>query len=61
MMLTDAQIALLRDIGTASKFSVEKKVEAEVLSLIALGYIDRDGVVFKLTATGLRALLTKRS
>ena len=56
-MLTDAQIAVLRDIGPASKFSEEKK--DAVLGLVARGYIERDGDLFKLTATGLRALLDK--
>ena len=50
-MLTDAQIAVLRDIGPASKFSEEKK--DAVLGLVARGYIERDGDLFKLTATGL--------
>jgi hypothetical protein len=59
MMLTEAQIALLRDVGMASKFSAEKKTE--VLKLITQGYIERDGDLFRLTATGLRALLTKRA
>jgi hypothetical protein len=56
-MLTDAQIAVLRDIGPASKFSEEKK--AAVLRLVVHGYIERDGDLFKLTAIGLRALLDK--
>jgi hypothetical protein len=58
-MLTDAQIAVLRDIGMASKFSEQKKTE--VLKLITQGYIERDGDLFRLTATGLRALLTRRT
>ena len=56
-MLPDAQIAVLRDIGLASRFSEEKR--AAVVGLVARGYIERDGDLFKLTATGLRALLDK--
>ena len=56
-MLTDAQIAVLRDIGPAARFSEEKRTA--VLGLIARGYIERDGDLFKLTATGLKALLDK--
>jgi hypothetical protein len=56
-MLTDAQIAVLGDIGPASRFNEEKK--ASVLELVTRGYIERDGDHFKLTATGLRALLDK--
>jgi len=56
-MLTDAQIAVLRDIGPASRFDDEKRVA--VLGLIARGYIEKDGDLFKLTATGLKVLLEK--
>lgn len=56
-MLTDAQLAVLRDIGPASRFSEQKR--AAVLEMVARGYIERDGDLFKLTTTGLRALLDK--
>ena len=44
-MLTDAQIAILCDIGQASSFDEKKK--AEVLNLIAHGYVERDGDLFR--------------
>jgi hypothetical protein len=60
-MLTDRQIALLRDIGPASpasSFNQAKK--ADVMDLLARGYIERDGDLFKLTARGLKELLDRR-
>ncbi len=57
-MLTDLQIAVLRDIGPASSFNQAKK--AEVMELLARGYIERDGDLFKLTAMGLKELLDRR-
>jgi len=57
-MLTDAQIAVLCDIGQASSFDEEKKGEA--LSLVARGYVERDGELFKITPRGEK-VLTDRS
>ena len=57
-MLTDRQIAVLRDIGPASSFDQAKK--EEVMDLLARGYIERDGDLFKLTAMGLKELLDRR-
>lgn len=57
-MLTDQQIAVLRDIGPASSFNQAKKTE--VMDLVARGYIERDGDLFKLTAMGLKELLDRR-
>ena len=57
-MLTDRQIAVLRDIGPASSFDQAKK--ADVMDLLARGYIERDGDLFKLTAMGLKELLDRR-
>lgn len=57
-MLTDRQMAVLRDLGPASSFSEEKK--GAVLHLLTSGYIERDGDLFKLTAMGLQALLDQR-
>ena len=51
-MLTDQQVAALRDLGLASSFDEKKK--AEVLGLVARGYIERDGDLFRLTAMGLK-------
>jgi hypothetical protein len=58
-MLSDAQMAVLRNIGPASQFSEKKK--AAVLALTVSGYIERDGDLFRLTALGLKALLEKRT
>jgi hypothetical protein len=56
-MLTDRQIAVLRDIGPASSFDQAKK--EDVLDLLARGYIERDGDLCKLTAIGLKELLDR--
>jgi hypothetical protein len=53
-MLTDAQIAILCDIGQASSFDEEKK--GEVLSLVVRGYVEKDGDLFKITPRGERVL-----
>jgi hypothetical protein len=53
-MLTDAQIAILCDIGQASSFDEKKK--GEVLSLIVRGYVERDGDLFKVTPRGEKVL-----
>ena len=53
-MLTDAQIAILCDIGQASFFDEEKK--GEVLSLVVRGYVERDGDLFKITPRGQKVL-----
>ena len=53
-MLTDAQIAILCDIGQASSFDEEKK--GEVLSLVIRGYVEKDGDLFKVTPRGEKVL-----
>jgi hypothetical protein len=53
-MLTDAQIAILCDIGQASSFDDEKR--GEVLSLVDRGYVEPDGDLFKLTPRGQKVL-----
>jgi hypothetical protein len=53
-MLTDAQIAILCDIGQASSFNDEKR--GEVLNLVVRGYAERDGDLFKITPRGQRVL-----
>jgi hypothetical protein len=53
-MLTDAQIAVLCDIGQASSFDEAKR--AEVVSLLACGYVEKDGDLFKITARGEKCL-----
>jgi hypothetical protein len=53
-MLTDAQIAILCDIGQTSAFDEEKK--DEILGLLVRGYVERDGGVFKITPRGEKVL-----
>jgi hypothetical protein len=53
-MLTDAQIAILCDIGQASSFDYDKK--DEVVSLIVRGFIEKDGDIFKITPRGEKIL-----
>jgi len=53
-MLTDAQIAILCDIGQASSFNDEKR--GDVLNLVVRGYIERDGDLFKITPRGQKML-----
>ena len=53
-MLTDAQIAILCDIGQASSFDEEKK--GEVLRLVVRGYVEKDGDLFKITPKGQKIL-----
>jgi hypothetical protein len=53
-MLTEAQVAVLCDIGQASSFDEEKN--GQVLMLIARGYIERDGDLFKITPLGEKVL-----
>jgi hypothetical protein len=53
-MLTDAQIAILCDIGQASSFNDEK--QGQVMMMMARGYIERDGDLFKITPLGEKIL-----
>ena len=53
-MLSDAQIAILCDIGQASSFHEEKR--GDVLSLVVRGYVERDGDLFKITPRGQKVL-----
>jgi hypothetical protein len=53
-MLTDAQIAILCDIGQASSFNEEK--QGQVMMMMARGYIERDGDLFKITPLGEKVL-----
>jgi hypothetical protein len=53
-MLTDAQIAVLCDIGQASSFDEDKK--SKVLDLVVRGYVERDGDLFKITPRGEKIL-----
>lgn len=53
-MLTDAQIAILCDIGQSIAFSDDRR--GELFELIADGYVERNGDTFKLTAKGEAAV-----
>jgi hypothetical protein len=53
-MLTDAQIAILCDIGQASSFDEKKK--GELLDLVVRGYVEKDGDLFKVTPRGEKVL-----
>lgn len=54
-MLTDAQIAILCDIGQAIAFDDDK--QGEVAHLIIEGYVQKDGDLFKLTPKGESAVV----
>jgi hypothetical protein len=56
-MPTDQQIAVLCDIGQAAQFDSDKL--KDVHDLIAQGYAEREGDLFRLTKKGER-LLTER-
>ena len=52
-MLTDEQLAVLRDIDSAVAFDDDSKVVALVLD----GYVQKDGDLFELTPKGEKAVL----
>ena len=54
-MLTDAQIAILCDIGQAVAFADDR--QGEVAHLIVEGYVQKDGDLFKLTPKGEAAVV----
>jgi hypothetical protein len=56
-MLTDAQIAVLCDIGQSIAFSDDK--QEELFRLIADGYVQKDGDTFELTAKGEAAVVDR--
>ena len=49
-MPTDQQIAVMCDIGQSAQFDADKK--RQVQDLVAAGYVERDGDLFKLTKRG---------
>ena len=53
-MPTDQQIAILCDIGQSAQFDADKVRQAQ--DLVAAGYVERDGKLFRLTARGLKLL-----
>ena len=56
-MPTDQQIAVLCDIGQSAQFDADKA--RQVQDLLAAGYVERDGDLYKLTKRG-EQLLTDR-
>lgn len=56
-MLTDAQIAVLCDIGQSIAFSDDER--EELFRLIAEGYVQKDGDTFELTAKGEAAVVDR--
>ena len=54
-MLTDAQIAILRDIGLSVAFDDDR--HGEVATLIIDGYVQKDGDLFELTPKGVSAIM----
>ena len=52
-MLTDEQLAVLRDIDNAVAFDDD----AKVVSLVLEGYVQKDGDLFELTPKGEKAVL----
>lgn len=56
-MLTDAEVDVLRDLGLTSRLSDETRSAA--LALVARGFVEREGDLFKLTALGLQELMQK--
>ncbi|MEH2487162.1 hypothetical protein [Bradyrhizobium sp. AZCC 2230] len=56
-MLTDAQIAVLCDIGQSIAFSDDKR--EELFRLIADGYVQKDGDTFELTSKGEAAVVDR--
>jgi predicted transcriptional regulator len=53
-MPTDQQIAVLCDIGQAAQFDADKT--RQVQDLVAEGYVERDGELFRLTGKGEQLL-----
>lgn len=54
-MLTDAQVAVLCDIGQGS-VALDEDKKSDVLALLARGFIERDGGLFRLTKLAEKAL-----
>jgi coproporphyrinogen III oxidase-like Fe-S oxidoreductase len=52
-MLTDEQLAILRDIDNSVAFDDEEKVAPLVME----GYVEKDGDLFQLTSKGEKMLL----
>jgi hypothetical protein len=56
-MLTDADIAVLCDIGQSIAYSDDRR--EELFRLIADGYVQKDGDTYELTAKGEAAMVER--
>jgi hypothetical protein len=54
-MLTDEQLAMLKDIDTSVAFDGDELGEAD--KLVIEGYLEKDGDLYQRTAKGEKALL----
>ena len=54
-MLTDEQLAILKQINSSIAFDGDERGETD--KLVIEGYVQKDGDVFQLTAKGEKALL----
>jgi hypothetical protein len=58
-MLTDEQLAMLRQINTSIAFDGDDRGEAD--RLVIEGYVPKDGDLYQLTAIGEKALMDDRA
>jgi len=54
-MLTDEQLAILKQINSSIAFDGDDRGEAD--NLVIEGYVQKDGDLYRLTAVGEKALL----
>ena len=57
-MLTDEQLAILKQINDSIAFDGDDRGEAD--KLVIEGYVQKDGDLYQLTAIGEKALLDNR-
>ena len=58
-MLTDEQLAILKQINDSIAFDGDDRGEAD--KLVIEGYVQKDGDLYQLTAIGEKALLDNRT
>ena len=58
-MLTDEQLAILKQINDSNSFDGDDRGEAD--KLVIEGYVQKDGDLYQLTAIGEKALLDNRT
>ena len=58
-MLTDADIAMLCDIGQSIAFGDSDERHEQLFRLIADGYVQKDGDTYELTARGEAAVVDR--